>query len=97
MLPCEWERLWLLLLFTIATTAVATTTSTNGYYNLTPAEFYQRVTTGNYDVIIDVRTKVEEWDVTGHIPGATLVESLASYLPGNESNLGTPADLAGCE
>ena len=63
---------------------------------LTADEFYQRLVTGDYDVIVDVRS-VGEWDA-GRIPNATLVESLASYTTnGGANNDGTPADLAGCE
>lgn len=63
---------------------------------LTADEFYQRLVTGDYDVIVDVRS-VGEWDA-GRIPNATLVESLASYtVNGGANNVGTPADLAGCE
>lgn len=51
-------------------------------------------TTQWFDAIVDVRTQ-EEWDEKGHIPGATLVDSLALF--GTDSEIGTPADLAGCE
>jgi len=48
-----------------------------------------------FDVIVDVRT-FAEWQ-TGHIEGATLVENLASFGSGASTEIGTPADLAGCE
>jgi rhodanese-related sulfurtransferase len=61
---------------------------------LTPLEFQDRVATGDYDVIVDVRRKADEFDL-GHIPGATLVESLNLFGQGGQ--IGTPSDLAGCE
>lgn len=64
---------------------------------LTPEDFYQRVISGNYDVIVDVRRRDDEWNV-GHVPNATLVDSLASYTGDDSTSpLGKPSDLAGCE
>lgn len=65
---------------------------------LSPQSFYARLVSGDYDVVVDVRRRLDEWNV-GHIAGATLVESLASYTQDNSSAIatGSPTDLAGCE
>jgi rhodanese-related sulfurtransferase len=81
---------WSALLFCLLPTAVVQAQSDV----LTPTEFKERVDTGNYDVIVDVRRKADEFDL-GHIPGATLVESLNAF--GQAGQVGTPSDLAGCE
>lgn len=62
---------------------------------LSPDVFHQRVVSGDYDVIVDVRRREDEFNL-GHVPGATLVESLASFVAGSTST-GRPSDLAGCE
>ena len=78
----------------LSSTRVQGATSNGG--QLTSDEFYQRVVAGDYDVIVDVRRRDNEWNL-GHITGATLVESLASYTPNSDTSLGSPSDLAGCE
>lgn len=62
---------------------------------LTSEEFYNMTQEGAFDAIVDVRTQ-GEWDA-GHIEGAFLVESLASYDPMDANATGTPEALAGCE
>ena len=47
-----------------------------------------------FGAIIDVRSE-SEWNSTGHIEGAYLVESLASF--GTPMQVTSPADMAGCE
>ena len=46
--------------------------------SLTSDEFYTMATTGQVDLMIDVRTQ-EEWD-TGHIENATFIDSLQTIL-----------------
>lgn len=57
-----------------------------GYTTLSPQEFFNMKE--KVDVVADVRTAAE-WNATGHVKGATLVENLAST--------GSVDDLAGCE
>lgn len=97
----SWKHLGLLLFllgFPVAT--VANDNDAQAYsqtgQDLTPDEFYQRLVTGDYDVIVDVRRRADEWDTLGHVSNATLVESLASYTSDN-TTLGKPSDLEGCE
>jgi rhodanese-related sulfurtransferase len=63
--------------------------------NLTAQEFYFLILNDSIDAIIDVRSQ-SEWD-SGHIEGAMLVESLASYGDSESQQVTTPIDLAGCE
>lgn len=63
---------------------------------LRPDAFQAKLMAGDYDVIVDVRRRDDEWNL-GHIPEATLIENLSLYSPGSSDNRGTPSDLAGCE
>lgn len=71
-------------------------TYANTLQALQPDEFRERLLAGDYNVIVDVRRRGDEWEL-GHIPEATLVENLALFSPGSTTNRGTPSDLAGCE
>jgi Rhodanese-like domain len=71
---------WLLVLFQLPT-------GTRAQEEITAQRFYELSTTGQVDLIVDVRTQ-EEWD-TGHIPNATLVANfggLLSNTPAEEIN-----------
>jgi rhodanese-related sulfurtransferase len=61
------------------------------YETLTPEEFFILKDTVN--AVVDVRSQ-SEWD-SGHIEGAMHVDSLSLY--GTESEMSSPANLAGCE
>jgi len=68
----------------------------DGVTQLNATTFYQMLydtETKWFDAVIDVRGQ-DEWD-QGHIPNATLVESLASQ--GTDNEVTTTADVAGCE
>ena len=80
--------LWtsLLLLFLVLPTALAVEI-------LTSQEVYDGIVAGRFDVIVDVRTP-EEW-ATGHLPNATLLDSLALF--NTTGQVATPDDLPGCE
>ncbi|CAJ1931020.1 unnamed protein product [Cylindrotheca closterium] len=75
---------------TTAPTMTPTVAST-----LLPAEdFKTGIDNGEYDLILDVRTRAE-WEA-GHIVGATFADSLASF--GTSTHTGAvPSDFAGCE
>jgi phage shock protein E len=80
--------LWtsLLLLLLVLPTALAVEI-------LTSQEVYDGIVAGRFDVIVDVRTP-EEW-ATGHLPNATLLDSLALF--NTTGQVATPDDLPGCE
>jgi rhodanese-related sulfurtransferase len=59
--------------------------------SLTAQSFHQGTLNGLFDVVADVRTQAE-WVTTGHIQGATLLET----LPQTDAN-GAKALLGGCE
>lgn len=84
-------RIYFLLSF-LAVFAQAQT-SLFSFNRLEPEELKSMIDEGFFDVIVDVRTAAEF--NMGHIEGATLVESLASF--GLSGEVSTPADLAGCE
>lgn len=61
---------------------------------LTSEEFFTMKEDGAFQAIIDVRTRAE-WDETGHVANATLLDSLQNANTADE--IATIADLAGCE
>lgn len=61
---------------------------------LTSQEFYTMKEEGAFQAIIDVRTQAE-WESTGHVANATLLDSLQNANTADE--IATIADLAGCE
>ena len=85
------------LLILVSCCIMGIVTCANTVQTLQPDEFRERILVGDFDAIVDVRRRSDEWDL-GHIPQATLVENLALFSSENSNtNGGTPSDLAGCE
>ena len=61
---------------------------------LTSEEFFTMKEEGAFQAIVDVRT-LDEWESTGHVANATLLDSLQNANTADE--IATIADLAGCE
>jgi len=78
---------------TTTTTATSSSSTSEDDKIVKPVAIYEGLKSKRFAAIIDVRTATEF--ATGHLPNATLVESLTYY--GNPSQITTPEDLAGCE
>ena len=77
-----------LILFTLSLFLLHLRTFAAGQQYLSPVSVYEGIQQNLFDLIMDVRT-TDEWN-QGHIPNATLVESLSLQST-------TPMKLQGCE
>ena len=73
--------------------ACLTTPCPSNVIRITSQELNDGMASGRFDVVIDVRSRVE-WNI-GHIEGATFMEDLNLF--GTVGEASTPSDLAGCE